>query len=90
MRAFPRESQGRDGRRTGSASLATAVGVVIGVHNGTTNGGTNAHVTLTTGLTDVNVLVVQVAHLADAGGAVGPDVADLAGGQTDLSQLAFL
>ncbi len=46
--------------------------------------------TLPTGLADVHVLVIQVAHLTDAGGAVGADVANLTGGQADLRQLAFL
>ena len=36
------------------------------------------------------LLVIHVAHLTDAGRAVHADVADLAGGQTDLRQLAFL
>ena len=80
--------------RTGTAdrctAFAAAVGMVVGVHDGAADGGTDAHVTLAAGLTDVDVLVVQVAHLTDAGGAVGPDVANLAGGQADLSQIAFL
>jgi len=44
----------------------------------------------TAGLTDVDILMIQVANLTDAGGAVHADIADFAGGQTDLSQLAFL
>ena len=58
------------GDRTGAAhrglALTTAVGVVAGVHDGTTNGGTPAHVTLAAGLTDLDVLMLQVAHLTDA------------------------
>ena len=69
----------------GSAALTTTVGVVIGVHNRTTDGGTDTHVTGTASLTDVDVLVVQVANLTDAGGAVGADIANFAGGQTNLS-----
>ena len=65
------------GNRTGAAhgglALTTAVGVVAGVHDGTANGGTPAHVTLAAGLTDLDVLMLQVAHLTDAGGAVGAD-----------------
>ena len=45
---------------------------------------------LPAGLTDLNVLVLQIAHLTDAGGAVGADDADLAGGHTDLGVLALL
>ena len=40
--------------------------------------------------TDVDVLMIQVTHLTDAGGAVHPHIPDLAGGQTDLSQIAVL
>ena len=46
--------------------------------------------TLTTGLTDLDVLVLQIADLTDAGLAVGTDDADLAGGHTDLGVVAFL
>ena len=79
----------RTGTADRSAALTTTVRMVVGVHDGTADGGTDAHVTLPTGLADVHVLVIQVAHLTDAGGAVGTDVANLAGGQTDLSQLAL-
>ena len=44
----------------------------------------------TAGLTDVDVLVIQIANLTDTSGAVGTDIANLTGGQTDLSQIAFL
>ena len=50
----------------------------------------DAHVTGPTGFADVDVLMIQVAHLTDAGGAVHPHIPDLAGGQTDLGQLAIL
>ena len=50
----------------GALALAAAVGVVIRVHDGTADGGTPAHVALATGLTDVDVGVVDVADLADA------------------------
>ena len=59
----------------GALALAAAVGMVIRVHDGTANGGTPAHVALTTGLTDVDVGVVDVADLADAGLAVQLDQA---------------
>ena len=52
----------RTGVTNRCAALATAVGVVAGVHNGTTAAGTDAHVALTAGLTDLHILVVDVAH----------------------------
>ena len=39
----------------------------VRVHDATANGGTPTHVTLTTGLTDLDVLVRQIADLTDAG-----------------------
>ena len=45
---------------------------------------------LAAGLTDLNILMLQVAHLTDAGGAVGADDAHLAGGHTDLGVVALL
>ena len=66
------------------------MGVVIGVHDGTADSGTPTHVTLTASLTDVDVLVLDVADLANGGIAVGTHDADLAGGHTDLSVIAFL
>ena len=44
----------------------------------------------TAGLADVDVLVIQVANLADAGSAVGAHIPNFAGGQTNLSQVPFL
>ena len=41
-------------------------------------------------LADVDVLMVDVADLADGGLAVHADIADLAGGHTDLGELAVL
>ena len=45
---------------------------------------------LAAGLTDLDILMLQVTNLADAGHAVGADNADLAGGHTDLGVVAFL
>ena len=45
---------------------------------------TIGHVALAAGLTDLDVGPIGVAHLADGGLAVLTDIADLAGGQTDL------
>ena len=80
----------RTGTTDGGAALAAAVGMVIRVHDGTANGGTPAHVALTTGLTDVDVGVVDVADLADAGLAVQLDQAVLTAGQTDLGGVTLL
>ena len=44
----------------------------------------------TAGLADVDVAVVDVADLTDAGGAVHADIADFAGGQADLREGVFL
>ena len=44
----------------------------------------------TAGFTNVHVLVVEVANLADHCGAVHTDQTDFAGRQTNLSQLAVL
>ena len=65
----------RTGVTNRCAALATAVGVVAGVHNGTTAAGTNAHVALTAGLAQVDVLVVDVGNLAHNCGAVHGHVA---------------
>ena len=43
--------------------------MVAGVHNGTTAAGTNAHVALTDGLAQVDVIVVDVGNLAHNCGA---------------------
>mgnify|MGYP004715940101 CR=1 FL=1 len=66
------------------------MGVVVRVHNGTADGRTDAHVALAAGLTDVNVLVIDVADLADDSHAVRADDAHFAGGHTDLSVAVLL
>ena len=71
-------------------TFTTAVGVVVRVHDGTADGRTNAHVALAAGLTDVNVLVIDVADLANDGHAVRADNAHFAGGHTDLSVAVLL
>ena len=73
----------RTGVTNRCAALATTVGMVAGVHNGTTAAGTNAHVALTAGLAQVDVLVVEVGNNADGGDAVNGDVAHLAGRQAN-------
>ena len=80
----------RTGTTDGGAALAAAVGMVVGVHDGATDGGTPTHVALTASLTDVDVGVVDVADLADAGLAVQLHQTILAAGQTDLGGVALL
>lgn len=80
----------RAGTADGRAALTTAVRMVAGVHNGTADGGTDTHVTGAAGLTDVDILMVDVAYLTDGGHAVELNVAQLAAGQTDHAVLAFL
>ena len=77
----------RTGVTNRCAALATAVGVVAGVHNGTTAAGTNAHVALTAGLAQVDILVVDVGNLAHNCGAVHGHVAHLTGGQMSADPL---
>ena len=82
------------GNRTGTAdrgaALTTTVRMVVGVHDGAADGGTDTHVTGTAGLADVDVLMVDVADLADDCDAVRADETDFAGRQTDLRILRVL
>ena len=80
----------RAGTTDRALALAAAVGVVAGVHDGTADGGPPTHVTLAASLTDLNVLVLDVADLADGGHALGTDVTHLAGGEADLSHAVLL
>ena len=61
-----------------------------GVHDRAADRGTPAHVALASGLAQLDVLVINVAHLADGGLAVEADDAHLAGGHTDLGVRALL
>src|SRR5262245_45460471 len=61
-------------------ALATAVRVVVGVHHHAAHLRAAAHVAAASGLADVLVLVIQVAHLSDRGHALGAHPAHLAGG----------
>ena len=54
-------------------ALAAAVRVVAGVHDGAADGRADAHVALAAGLAKVDVLMVDVADLADDCGAVHAD-----------------
>ena len=71
------------GRPIGDLAFAAAVRMVVRVHDRAANRRAPAHVALTAGLTDFNVLVIDVAYLADGGHAVNGYVTQLAGGQTD-------
>ena len=71
-------------------SSAAAVRVVAGVHDGAADGRADAHVALAAGLAKVDVLMVDVADLADDCGAVHADETDFAGRETNLSQVAVL
>jgi hypothetical protein len=51
-----------------TTTVTTTVWVVYGVHNNTTYRWANTHVALTTGFTDLNVLVLLVAYNAKASG----------------------
>ena len=72
----------------GSLTFTTAVRVIAGVHDGAADGRTPTHVTLAAGLTDLNVLVVEIADLTDAGSAVHANIANLSGGQKQRLALA--
>ena len=71
-------------------AFAAAVRVVVRVHDRTADGRADAHVTGTTGLADVHVLMVDIADLTDDCNAVRADEADFAGRQTDLRELRVL
>ena len=80
--------------RAGTANrrfaFTAAVRVVVRVHNRTANGRAPTHVALTARFTDLHVLMVNVADLADGGHAVDTDVAQLAGGQAQEGQTVLL
>src|SRR5262245_42072913 len=72
------------------ATLAPAHRMVDRVHGDAAHRRPDAHPPGTPGLPDRDVLVVEVADLADGGEAVHVDQPDLAGGQLDVGHLAFL
>ena len=75
----------RTGTADGSAALTTTMGVIAGVHYGTSNGGSDAHVTLLTGFTDLNVLMLQVTDGTDGCLAIQTNQTNLTGGEANLS-----
>ncbi len=80
----------RAGTTNGGFTLTTTVRVVIRVHNRTADGRADTHVSLTTRLTDLDVLMVDVADLADGGHAGLGYVSQLAGGQSKKCVAVFL
>ena len=75
----------RAGMSDGGLTFTTTMRVIAGVHYGTADGGTDAHVTLAASLTDVHVLVIQVADLTDCCLTVKADKSYLTGGKSYLS-----
>src|SRR5688572_21180727 len=79
---------GRHPRR--GLALATAVRMVTRVHDDASDLGPLAHVPGSPGLSEVLVLVVEVADLADRRHALDADATDLARRQADLGEVALL
>src|SRR3954470_2598442 len=75
---------------TGRLALATTVRVVDRVHGDTADGRANTLPAHAAGLAPVDVGLLGVADLADRRAAAHVDVADLAGGQTQLGVRAVL
>ena len=63
----------RSGPGTSDTSLAfaAAVRMVVGVHDGTADCRTDAHMALAAGLTDIDQIVIRIAHDANCGAACG-------------------
>ena len=82
------------GDRTGTAdrrsAFTTTVRVIAGVHDRTADSGSDAHVAGTSGLTDVDVLMLEVSDLTDGGHAVVGNVSQLARGESEKGVAAFL
>src|SRR5918993_1499654 len=75
---------------TGGLTFTTTVRVVNRVHGYTTDGRADALPAHTAGLAPVDVRLLSVAHFTDGCAAAHIDVADFAGGQTQLGETAFL
>ena len=71
-------------------TFTTTVGMVAGVHNRTANGRSPTHVTLTSGLTDIDVAVFRIAYLTNGCHAIYGNVAKLTGGETEKCISVFL
>ena len=71
-------------------SFTTTMRVIDRVHCDTTDTGTNSQPARTSSLTDLLVLVFEIAHLTDGGHAFLVDLAQLTAGQTKQDVTAFL
>ena len=80
----------RSGTANGRLTFTTAVGVVAGVHYRTSYSRSDALVTSASCLTEVNVLVVDVADLTDGSHAANSDLSHLAGRKSYESVILLL
>ena len=74
----------RRGSSDGGLALSSSVRMVAGVHYGASYMRSYAHVALSSCLTDVYILVVDVADLTDCSHALRGDITHLAGGKPYL------
>ena len=74
----------RAGMSDGGLTFTTTMRVIAGVHYGTANGGTDAHVTLLTGLTDLDGIVLYVTNLTYGSLAAELYIAHFAGGDAPV------
>src|SRR6478736_6456763 len=88
--AFLLAPRGHRVTSTGRLALTTTVRVVDRVHRDTADGRADALPAVAAGLAPVDVRLLGVADLADGRAAARIDVADLAGGQTQLGVGAVL
>ncbi|AIY01718.1 hypothetical protein ART_2119 [Arthrobacter sp. PAMC 25486] len=75
---------------TGGLAFTTTMRVIDRVHDNTADGRAYALPAHTASLTPVDVGLLSVANFADGRAAARINVADFAGGQTQLGELAFL
>ena len=80
----------RSGTADRRLTFTTAVGVIVGVHDRTTNCRSDALVTGASSLTEVNVLVIDVAYLADSSHALSSDLSHFTGRKSYECVLIFL
>src|SRR5512145_2913261 len=89
--ATGRLAPGRHGvTATGGLAFTTTMRVIHGVHDHAADGRADAQPDPAAGLAQGHVLVLQIAHLADGGGAVEVDLADFPGGHAELGVVAVL
>ena len=73
----------------GGLTFATTHGVIDGVHDHTADRGPPAHVALATGRTELDILMLEIADLADDRVAHGENLAVLSRGQLDSRVLVI-